>query len=242
MHCPKCLSRKIKKNGFTHYGKQNYRCKECGRQFVANSTHYVSDITRHYVKKALSERLSLRAISRIFQRSLTWVIEFSKTVWQTTPDNLSSRPCMMFVANLEELQDVGIQMDEVWSFVGAKSNKIWIWVAFDAENQQVVDLHFGNRGYESASALWNKIPTAWQENCCFDTDDWNAYKMVIPEDQHYIKKTLTQALERFNCTLRQRCSRLVRKTLSFSKSLENHELAIRYFCWQFNMEKAALHL
>jgi len=29
-------------------------------------------------------------------------------------------------------------------------------------------------------------------------------------------------IERFNCTLRQRVSRLVRKTLSFSKKLENH--------------------
>jgi IS1 family transposase len=242
MHCPKCLSRKIKKNGFTHYGKQNHRCKECGRQFVANSTHYVNDTTRQYIKRALCERLSLRGISRVFRRSLTWVMTFSKEVWQTTPQNLNSQPCMLFVSNLEELQDIGIQMDEAWSFVGAKSNKVWIWIAFDAERQQVIDIHFGNRGYEGASALWNKIPVDWQNNCCFDTDDWKAYKMVIPEAQHYVKKILTQALERFNCTLRQRSSRLVRKTLSFSKSMENHELAIRYFCWQFNQEKAALHL
>lgn len=126
--------------------------------------------------------------------------------------------------------------------VGRKSNKVWIWIAYDAERQQVIDIHFGNRGYNNAAALWQKIPVEWQDHCCFDTDDWKAYKMVIPEEQHYIKKVLTQALEWFNCTLRQRCSRLVRKSLSFSKSIENHELAIRYFCWQFNLEKAALHL
>jgi IS1 family transposase len=28
--------------------------------------------------------------------------------------------------------------------------KVWVWIAFDAHNQQVIDLHFGNRGYESA--------------------------------------------------------------------------------------------
>ncbi|HTL89047.1 MAG TPA: IS1 family transposase, partial [Leptolyngbya sp.] len=36
----------------------------------------------------------------------------------------------------------------------------------------------------------------------------------------------TSYIERFNNTLRQRVSRLVRKTLSFSKSLENHIGAI----------------
>ncbi|HEY9821092.1 MAG TPA: IS1 family transposase, partial [Candidatus Sericytochromatia bacterium] len=40
--------------------------------------------------------------------------------------------------------------------------------------------------------------------------------------------------ERFNCTLRQRISRLVRKTLSFSKKLDNHLGAIWYFIHHYN--------
>jgi IS1 family transposase len=40
---------------------------------------------------------------------------------------------------------------------------------------------------------------------------------------------LTNYVERLNNTLRQRISRLVRRTLSFSKSLVNHEAAI----WRF---------
>ncbi|MEM1171694.1 MAG: IS1 family transposase, partial [Cyanobacteria bacterium P01_H01_bin.35] len=38
----------------------------------------------------------------------------------------------------------------------------------------------------------------------------------------------------FNNTLRQRVSRLVRKTLSFSKSVENHIGAIWYFIHHYN--------
>lgn len=38
----------------------------------------------------------------------------------------------------------------------------------------------------------------------------------------------TNLIERFNCTLRQRVSRLVRDTLSFSKKLDNHIGAIWY--------------
>ncbi|MGE0087483.1 MAG: IS1 family transposase, partial [Desulfococcaceae bacterium] len=33
---------------------------------------------------------------------------------------------------------------------------------------------------------------------------------------------------------RQRVSRLVRKTLSFSKKDDNHIRSIRYFIWKFN--------
>jgi DNA-directed RNA polymerase subunit RPC12/RpoP len=44
----------------------------------------------------------------------------------------------------------------------------------------------------------------------------------------------TNYVERFNCTLRQRVSRLVRKTFSFSKKLENHIGAILYFIHHYN--------
>lgn len=52
---------------------------------------------------------------------------------------------------------------------------------------------------------------------------------------------LTAYIERFNGTLRQRLSRLVRKTLSFSKSLENHIGAIKYFICKYNLERKTLH-
>ena len=44
----------------------------------------------------------------------------------------------------------------------------------------------------------------------------------------------TNYIERFNCTMRQRIARLVRKTLSFSKKLENHIGAIWLFVHHYN--------
>jgi hypothetical protein len=49
----------------------------------------------------------------------------------------------------------------------------------------------------------------------------------------------TNHVERFNCTLRQRVSRLVRSTLSFSKNLANHIGAINYFICHYNLTKCA---
>lgn len=69
------------------------------------------------------------------------------------------------------------------------------------------------------------------------TDFWTAYAAVLPAKRHRTvgKDTgKTSYVERFNNTLRQRVSRLVRKTLSFSKSLENHIGAIWYFIHAYN--------
>ncbi|CEG12749.1 hypothetical protein MSIBF_A2680021 [groundwater metagenome] len=57
-----------------------------------------------------------------------------------------------------------------------------------------------------------KIPQKYQENLVFYTDDRDAYKGVIPEKQHIVadkKPGKTNIIERFNCTMRQRVSRLV---------------------------------
>ncbi len=34
MTCPTCGSHDISKNGTTRRGKQNYKCRDCNRQFV----------------------------------------------------------------------------------------------------------------------------------------------------------------------------------------------------------------
>ena len=36
MRCPSCEQQEIIKNGKIHNGKQRYKCKNCGRQFVEN--------------------------------------------------------------------------------------------------------------------------------------------------------------------------------------------------------------
>jgi IS1 family transposase len=69
------------------------------------------------------------------------------------------------------------------------------------------------------------------------TDFWAAYGAVLPSKRHRAvgKETgKTSYIERFNNTLRQRVPRLVRKTLSFSKSLENHIGAIWNFIHHYN--------
>jgi IS1 family transposase len=72
-------------------------------------------------------------------------------------------------------------------------------------------------------------------------DQYVVYKGVMPADRHKAitkKVQLTNHIERFNNTLRQRGSRLVRQILAFSKKMENLIGAIRYFMCHYNLRRA----
>jgi insertion element IS1 protein InsB len=67
------------------------------------------------------------------------------------------------------------------------------------------------------------------------------YKGGIPAAGHKAitkKAWLTNHIERFNNTLRQRVSRLVRQTLAFSKKMEHHIGAMRYCICHYNLRRA----
>lgn len=128
------------------------------------------------------------------------------------------------------------EADEMWSFVAKKENKQWIWLVMNTANRQIIAFHVGGRGQEDARALFDKIPAIFKTNATFFTDFWKGYH-VLEQEKHIAagkEKGYTNHIERFNNTLRQRCSRLVRETLSFSKKLENHIGAIKYFICYYN--------
>ena len=234
LFCPRCHSTNIKKNGHTHYGKQNHQCKDCRRQFVRPSQHMKSEYVKELIYKSLRERLSLRAICRIFGVSLTWLQAFARTHWRQTPKDLGLTE--KAINQMEKLQVFGIQADELWSFVGKKRKKRWVWVAYDPVHRLVIAYHIGGTGIRAAKKFWGKIPQTLH-SCYFETDHWEAYQSIIPTKQRKVGKERTYYIEGFNATIRARVSRLVRKTLSFSKMDKWHNLAIAWFFWQFNLER-----
>lgn len=118
--------------------------------------------------------------------------------------------------------------------------KRWVWLALCKQTKQVVACVIGGRGIATCRQLWQAIPIIFKQGVCF-TDFWDAYRVVIPDEQHQAvgKETgLTNHVERFNNTLRQRLARFVRKTLSFSKSDEMHLICLHLFLHRYNLERA----
>jgi len=238
--CPTCGSSRYKKNGHTRHGKQNHQCKACERQFVATAEdRLIADEQRTMIEHLLRERISLRGICRAVGVSLTWLLHFMVGRFAACPDDLHvrvpPRPTDVVLRRLEA------EADEMWSFVKKRANKQWIWIAMDATTRQVIAFHVGDRSRDSAKELWAKIPLVYQEQATFHTDQYDAYTGVIPEERHKAitkKARKTNHIERFNNTLRQRVSRLVRETLSFSKKLAHHIGAIKYFICYYNLTRA----
>jgi insertion element IS1 protein InsB len=114
-----------------------------------------------------------------------------------------------------------LELDELWSFVLKKMNKVWIWIVLCRKARQVVARAIGDRGENICRELWNNIPEEYRKGHCY-SDFWKVYQAVIPDEQltQIGKETGEIAhVERWNCTFWQRLARFVRETLSFYQSL-----------------------
>ena len=239
--CPACGSERFKRNGHIHTGKQNHQCKACGRQFVLDAApHVIAEEQRALVERLLCEKISLHGICRAVGVSIRWLMGFIAARFAALPAHLHVVPIVapreVIIGRLE------VEADEMWSFVKQKANKQWVWIAMDKQTRQIIAFHVGDRSHDSAQQLWANLPAIYREQAMFYTDQYAVYSGVIPAAQHkaitkHARKT--NHIERFNNTLRQRVSRLVRDTLAFSKKLANHIGAIKYFICHYNLTRAA---
>ena len=138
-----------------------------------------------------------------------------------------------------------LELDELWSFVGAKAQACWVWVALCRRTRQVVAYTLGDRSDQSACFLYEGLPSDYWK-AATRSDQWQSYQRLFgtTRDGHP-KRTHrscpkqageTNHIERFNSTLRARCSRFVRRSYSFSKSVEAHAQAFHLFVTDYNLE------
>ena len=74
MKCPRCNSQHIVKNGHNHTGKQNFKCRDCDRQFVMDPRHQpLEEDTRELIDRLLLEKISLAGIVRATGVSPRWL-------------------------------------------------------------------------------------------------------------------------------------------------------------------------
>ena len=113
----------------------------------------------------------------------------------------------------------------MWPFVGHKKRQVWLWLAVERRSRRIVAWVAGRRDAATARRLWAALPRRYRRHGWHFTDLWGAYVGVLPRWQHRRcpkGSGGTSIVEAINCSLRQRCGILVRKTCSFSKSLPMH--------------------
>ncbi len=211
---------------------QNHICKECGRQFVLFPDKKLVPVeTKSLVDKLLLERISLAGIARVTGVSESWLQRYVNKKMAEIPKTIE------FKSGFTQKDILLVECDELWSFVQNKENKQWVWLAMNQQTRQIIGVHIGSRGEDGARCLWNSLPQVCKDEAFYYIDGHPAYGALIPTGRHIVvgkESGKTSLIERFNNTIRQRLSRFVRKTLSFSKKIENHIGSVWLFIHDYN--------
>ncbi|HNT76248.1 MAG TPA: IS1 family transposase [Anaerolineae bacterium] len=130
-----------------------------------------------------------------------------------------------------------LELDEMWTFVGTKARKCWLWTVMCRRTRQILAFAMGDHTAETCKRLWARVPDAYRR-CHSYSDFWQAYQ-ALPHATHQCvgKETgQTTHMERWYNTLRQWVGRVVHKTLSFSKSEAFHNMVLKWFIAEYNLE------
>ena len=123
-----------------------------------------------------------------------------------------------------------LELDELWSFVGHRKRKVWLWLVVERARRRIVGWTLGSQGEAPLRQRWQSLPRRYHHHCWYFTDQWKAYAKVLPRWQHRPcakGEDRTNIVEAINCSLRQCCGVLVRKSCSFRKFLAMHTARIK---------------
>ena len=172
----------------------------------------------------------------------------------------AGRACEQYQdAVLRDLSCRRIQVDEVWSFLGSKQTEVWLWTAICADTKLVPSWQVGDRSHEMAIELFRDLRGRLARRVQITTDGLEAYFQTVPyvfgqdvdfaavvklyDDPDHAVHVVgrpdpahinTCYVERHNATLRGSVKRYTRRTLAFSRKLENHAAQVALFMYAYN--------
>ena len=226
--CPHCQGEKIVKNGIKKTGRQNYLCKNCGKQFQFEYLYQGADpSTGLSLRNLLLRGNSLSDCRAILGVSIGFILSW---LLKNTCD---------FCLKAQKKHYGKVQIDELWTYVGDKSNKKWVIYAYAPETDEILAFEIGKRDKKTVRKLYkklNKLQIDW-----FCTDDWKSFKAVLPYDKHLIGKAFTKNIEGINTAIRTFVRRVFRKTTCFSKKFKYHKAAFLFFFYHRNQKLTIIH-
>jgi insertion element IS1 protein InsB len=213
-HCPRCGSRRLIRFGFVA-GKQRWRCKRCRYQFTRPEGHGTPEPTRRAAVSLYGYGLSFNTVAHLLgttaQSVLRWVCDYV--------DHYCAKP--------PPGEAVVIELDEMAHFLQRKTNKVWIWKAYDRATGRLVDWECGDRDERTFRRLFERL-ARWKVRL-FGSDSYVVYPLVLAVGRHYQGKGETVAVERNNAQQRHWTAALRRRSIVVSKSLAMIERRVALF-------------
>lgn len=112
------------------------------------------------------------------------------------------------------------------AFHKKKTDKLWLWRAYDPIGRRTVAWVPGQRDDASCKTLLDRIG---MKGKTFVTDDWEGFHRLIPEDQLFTGKDLTVLIEQDNSNIRHCLARFRRRTKVVSKCSTMVDLSLRLY-------------
>jgi IS1 family transposase len=201
-------------NGIKKNGRQNLLCRSCGKQFQAQYVYKGSIVANQaIVLKMLCRGSGIRDCAAVSGVSKVTVLRWIKGL------------ALGMIVKPAKRHYHQVQIDEQWSYVGRKEKKVWMIYAYAAQEDEILAFTMGKRSAEAVQSLFVKLKAL--EIDYFLTDDWEAFRAVLPKTKHRIGKRYTKAIEGINTFFRTRLRRLMRRTVCFSKKLVYHYSMIK---------------
>ncbi|MBS1978684.1 MAG: IS1 family transposase [Bacteroidetes bacterium] len=131
--CQLCLKAGRRKNG-----TQKFRCQGC-KKYQQQTYKYQAcyKTTNQSITQLLIEGLGIRSIARVLKISITTVIRRIKGIAR-----LVNKPFAVIRRGIYEI-------DELWTFIGKKSNETWIAYSLERQGRKVIDFKVGARSIEN---------------------------------------------------------------------------------------------
>lgn len=111
----------------------------------------------------------------------------------------------------------------MWSFIGNKQNKQWIWLALDRETKEIVGVHVGERSRAGAKGLWQSLPALYRQCAVSYTDFWSAYEQIFPQSRHIAANKTSGKTRRRSKVRATKCSLELKPLYSNSYSASTKE-------------------
>jgi IS1 family transposase len=131
----------------------------------------VEEETRELIDRLLLEKISLAGIVRVTGVSPRWLQYYVNKKLGAVKRQVEVKS--------KKRGKLTIQWDEMWSFLGNKGNKQWIWLAIDVLTKEIVGVYIGQRDKDGARGLGNSLPAVYRQCAVSYTDFcpflWNSF-------------------------------------------------------------------
>ncbi|WP_343748906.1 IS1 family transposase [Fluviicola sp.] len=171
----------------------------------------------HRITQLVKESCGIRSIARILSLLPSTVIRRILKIAGTV-----KRPSTLLFGQT-------YLVDELFTYVGNKTNRICIAYSLHPKTGAVIDIVVGRR---TKSNLKRIILTLLLSDANqIITDKLNSYKELIPKKMHSTKNRGINHIERQNLNLRTHLKRLNRRTICYSKSAVVLFAVVKIYFW-----------